>query len=124
MNPIENLRAFLKIKVSMRKPSNLKELTKAIKTEWIVLPSELVKNLISSMESRVKSVLELNGDYTTYESESCSSYSVYVHIDKKNKKYEMCVVYVFVLKELFVIHIHNVVGILNIDSYSDSGRLN
>ena len=66
MNPTENLLALLKVKVSMRKPSNLKELIKAIKTEWNMLPSELVKNLISSMESSIESVIESNDDDTTY----------------------------------------------------------
>ena len=58
MNPTENVLTLFKIKVSMRKPSNLKGLIKVIKTEWNMLPGELVKSLISSMESRIESVIE------------------------------------------------------------------
>ena len=66
MNPTENVLALFKTKVSMRKPSNLKGLIKAIKTEWNMLPGELVRSLISSMESRIESVIESNDDDTTY----------------------------------------------------------
>ena len=57
-NPTENLWALLKIKVSMGKPSNLKELIKRIETEWNILPIELAKQFISSMESRMENVIE------------------------------------------------------------------
>ncbi|CAF4331666.1 unnamed protein product [Rotaria sp. Silwood2] len=66
MNPMENLWALLKIKVSMRKPSNIKELIKAIKQEWNLLPKELAENLMFSMKYRIESVIDAAGDYTMY----------------------------------------------------------
>ena len=50
----------------MRKSSNLKELIKAIETEWNILRSELAKHFISSMESRTENVIESNDNYTAY----------------------------------------------------------
>lgn len=66
MNPVENFWSLLKIKVADRRPTTLKGLKRAIQKEWTQLPQELASNLISSMERRIRSLIEANGDYTLY----------------------------------------------------------
>ena len=65
-NLTENFWVLLRIKVSMRKPSNVKELIKVIETEWNILPSELAQHFISCMESRIENVIESNDNDIGY----------------------------------------------------------
>lgn len=65
-NCIENAWQVLKIRVSNRRPRNLDELRKAVKSEWRKLSKEYAKKLIESMPRRVQAVREAGGDYTMY----------------------------------------------------------
>lgn len=65
-NCIENVWAVLRLKVSNRKPHNLEQLKRAIKTEWSKLSIEYAAKLVDSMPRRVQALLAAKGDYTMY----------------------------------------------------------
>lgn len=65
-NCIENVWHVLKIRVSNRRPRNLDELKKTVKSEWGKLSKEYAKKLIDSMPRRVKAMIEAGGNYTIY----------------------------------------------------------
>ena len=66
MNPAENLWSVLKVKMAQRHPITLEALVNAIKEEWNELPNELVYNLMDSMESRIRALIDSSVDYTLY----------------------------------------------------------
>ena len=65
LNPIENLWSILgdKIDEQKKQPSNIQGLEKIIKTAWQKIPRETLENLIFSMPSRVKAVLDAKGHF-------------------------------------------------------------
>ena len=67
LNPIENLWHFLKMKVAKHRPMNKKELVKAIKHVWNnEISSELIVNLIESMNRRLERLLISKGKHIDY----------------------------------------------------------
>ena len=66
LNPIENVWALLKGRVANRRPGNLDELELTIKQEWNALTRDYAFSLISSMPSRLKQVIERDGDAVDY----------------------------------------------------------
>lgn len=66
MNPVENVWALLKIKVSDRRFTSKEELIRAIKEEWRDLLQELPSNLMSDTNRRIDRLIEAKGDYTMY----------------------------------------------------------
>jgi len=56
----------LKVKVAQQHPKNLIDLKRCIKREWRSLPVELAKNLVESMQRRIRQVVANKGDFTTY----------------------------------------------------------
>jgi transposase len=66
LNPIENVWALLKDRVANRRPGNLDELEQTIKQEWNALTRDYAFSLISSMPSRLKQVIERDGDAVDY----------------------------------------------------------
>jgi transposase len=65
-NCIENVWHVLKVRVSQRHPKNLKDLVRAIKTEWRGLSVEYAQKLVESMPKRVQALIDAKGDYTMY----------------------------------------------------------
>ena len=66
LNPIENLWKLLKFKVAEHRASNIHQLKKAIKKEWQLLPSDMGKRLVASMERRISAIIEAQGDSIFY----------------------------------------------------------
>ena len=68
LNPIEHLWDFLKRKIERqdRPPQTLAELRQSIIFQWQQIPPELVRNLVSSLPSRLAAVRISNGWYTRY----------------------------------------------------------
>ena len=66
LNPIEHLWGILKRKVEECKVSNIQQLRDAIMEEWKRIPVATCEALVSSMNKRVKAVLENNGGHTKY----------------------------------------------------------
>ena len=67
LNPIENLWTILKKKVSLRRPTNTKDLQDAVQSVWCLdITMALCKNLVDSMPKRIKQVLKNNGRSTKY----------------------------------------------------------
>ena len=66
LNPIKNLWKLLKFKVAEHKPSSIHQLKKAIKKEWLLLPSDIGERLVASMERRISAVIEAQGDSILY----------------------------------------------------------
>lgn len=58
LNPIENLWAFLKRRLSVyeRSPNNMDELWQRIQYEWKNISDETLHNLVESMPKRIQSV--------------------------------------------------------------------
>lgn len=65
-NCIENAWHVLKIRVADRKPTNLKQLARAVKKEWAMLSKEYAVKLVQSMPKRVQALIEAQGDYTMF----------------------------------------------------------
>ena len=64
LNPIENVWAYMKEKISEMGDSNtLKGLEKNLIEAWRSIPSDSLANLICSMPNHVKLVIEKDGDY-------------------------------------------------------------
>ena len=67
LNPIENLFSILKRKVAQRLPGNKSELIESIKEVWKnEIFNQYCKNLVLSMQNRIRSVIEANGGHTKY----------------------------------------------------------
>ena len=67
LNPIENLWALLKTKVSQRQPSCLEEMRKVIKEVWVhELSPDYYLNLVNSMQRRLQEVIKNKGGHTKY----------------------------------------------------------
>ena len=66
-NPIENVWRIMKIRISKKKRiSTTRGLKAELTKEWNQLPSALAVELVSSMKSRVGTLIKSNGDYTMY----------------------------------------------------------
>lgn len=64
LNPIENVWAYMKEKISeMGDANTLKGLEKNLIEAWRSIPPDFLANLICSMPNRVKLVIEKDGDY-------------------------------------------------------------
>ena len=66
LNPIEQLWAFIKRKLSEKKHANLKELKENIQELWNSIPSEFTERLVASMPKRVIEVLRAKGSHINY----------------------------------------------------------
>jgi hypothetical protein len=66
LNPIENVRRVMKIRVAQHRPKNLDDLKRSIKKEWKKLPVDLAGILVDSMKRRIDQVITNKGDFTTY----------------------------------------------------------
>lgn len=65
-NPIENVWALMKLKINGQPPTSTNNFVARIKKEWKKLSSEFAEKLVSSMENRVKLLIERKGDYINY----------------------------------------------------------
>ena len=67
LNPIENLCRILKQKVSLKKFNNFRGLQNATIQAWATeITKNLCEKIVSSMPSRIKSVLKSNGGHCKY----------------------------------------------------------
>ena len=66
LNPIENLWAVLKQRVSSRNPRNKSELIQFAKEEWLGIPQAMVRKTIESMPRRLSQVIEREGAKCDY----------------------------------------------------------
>ena len=66
LNPIENLWSIMKRRVEKRKPTDLEELDRFLHEEWENIDSEIINNLINSMQSRCLAVIESKGERINY----------------------------------------------------------
>jgi len=66
LNPIENLWAVLKVKISARQPTTTAQLAHYIKEEWFSLPVSLCVRLVQSMPHRCEKLLQYRGYITKY----------------------------------------------------------
>ena len=67
LNHIENLWKILKLKISQKKPTNIKELKRAVIEVWRTeISSDLCRKLVESMQKRCLEVLKNNGGHTKY----------------------------------------------------------
>jgi transposase len=67
LNPIEHAWDCLGRGVRSRaQPANLRQLADLLAEQWDLIPQEFLDNLIRSMSSRVRAVLESRGGYTRY----------------------------------------------------------
>ena len=61
LNPIENLWKLVKRNVEKRRLRNLDDLLVFMAEEWDIISDDIIKNLINSMETRCKAVIEAKG---------------------------------------------------------------
>ena len=67
LNPIENLWSFLKMKINKYSPNSKKELIMVAKRVWEnEIPTELIKNLVLSMEKRLIALKNAKGKHIDY----------------------------------------------------------
>ena len=66
LNPIENLWAILKRRMSHRKCRNEDELWECVQEAWYDIPVEEVRSLIDSMQRRCRAVIEKKGYPSKY----------------------------------------------------------
>ena len=68
MNPIEHLWHALKQRLQTypEPPKGIHELWERLQDEWLKIPVETCQNLISSMLSRIQTLLKAKGGYTKY----------------------------------------------------------
>jgi hypothetical protein len=68
LNPIENLWAVVKNRLSKRrkKPSNVPQLERMVQKVWKAIPKSMIENLVDSMPDRVNAVIAAEGGPTKY----------------------------------------------------------
>ena len=68
LNPIEHVWDMLQVTISARpvKPITIKDLRQALLEEWVRIPQDSIRGLISSMRRRCQSVINANGNHTRY----------------------------------------------------------
>lgn len=66
LNVIEHLWAHLKQKLKNRRPSSIAQLKVILQEEWENIPTEVTKNLVSSMPKRLKEVFDAKGGHTSH----------------------------------------------------------
>ena len=57
---------MLKQNISKRRTKNKKKLIQIAKEEWKKIPTETIKNVIETMNKRIKQVIERKGEKTDY----------------------------------------------------------
>jgi len=68
LNPIENLWAILKNRITARKPWDIHQVKQMLTEEWVNLSYEnVLRNLIHSMPDRVEAVIRAKGYPIKYE---------------------------------------------------------
>lgn len=65
-NPIENVWAYIKLKLHGRRTYTLKQLSCEIRRIWRSLPLEYAENLVESMPRRCQAIIDAGGDWTNY----------------------------------------------------------
>lgn len=66
LNVIENLWSILETNIRKHKISNKNDLKEALKTEWTNISPDITKKLVTSMQNRLKSVIDNKGYHTKY----------------------------------------------------------
>uniref|UniRef100_A0AAY5K4D1 C2H2-type domain-containing protein n=2 Tax=Esox lucius TaxID=8010 RepID=A0AAY5K4D1_ESOLU len=66
LNPIELLWRDLKIAVQQHSPSNLKDLERICKEEWVKLTKSMCAKLVEAYPRRLEAVVAAKGDFTKY----------------------------------------------------------
>ena len=66
LNPIENIFADLKRKLSKENISSVKDLEKHIRNFWLKLQKPYLTKLVNSMPNRLQEVMKRNGGMTKY----------------------------------------------------------
>jgi transposase len=66
LNPIENIWGILKNSIEKRGPKSLSELEAMVMEEWIKIPAQTIVNTIQSLHTRIKQVLDRNGEKCDY----------------------------------------------------------
>ena len=66
VNPMENIWAILKRKVSKRNPQNIEELIQAIHTECENFSQDTISNIFYSIYDRINKLIESNGNVLAY----------------------------------------------------------
>lgn len=66
LNPIENTWGILKNTIEKRAPKTLDELETIVMEEWKKIPAHTILNTIQSMTTRIKQVLERDGEKCDY----------------------------------------------------------
>jgi len=68
LNPIEHVWDMLQVAISARpvKPITIQDLRQALLEEWVRIPQDSIRGLISSIRKRCKSVINANGNHTRY----------------------------------------------------------
>ena len=66
LNPIENIFADLKRKLSKENISSVKDLEKHIRNFWLKLQKPYLTKLVNSMPNRLQEVIRRNGGMTKY----------------------------------------------------------
>lgn len=65
-NPIENVWAFMKLKMRGKKAYTVKSLATHLKLIWKSLPASYAEKLVESMHSRCNAIIASGGDWTPY----------------------------------------------------------
>jgi hypothetical protein len=66
LNPIENVWAVMKHKISEKKPTTINKLKQEINKSWEEFQSDYAENLVRSMENRITSCILSHGDFICY----------------------------------------------------------
>ena len=66
LNPIENLWAIMKAKVSELRPQNKEQLIEYVIAVWNSLEQQMISNLVDSMKERLEAVVKNNGEQTDF----------------------------------------------------------
>jgi hypothetical protein len=74
LNPIVNLWRDLKIAVQRRFPSNLTELERICREEWVKLPIYRCTKLVASYPRRLEAVVAAKGASTKYRVKGLNTY--------------------------------------------------
>jgi hypothetical protein len=66
LNPIENLWAIIKRRISEIGATTIEELERIINDVWYSLPADLLENLVASMPARLQATLDADGGHNGY----------------------------------------------------------
>lgn len=65
-NPIENVWAYMKLKLRRKRTHNIKQLIREIRSLWRSLPATYAARLVESMTGRCQAIVNNDGDWTLY----------------------------------------------------------